>query len=327
MPPSPSVVAAGCIAGGASRRYPAHSRYFRENHSSVPYHLLLPLFSSVVFVLGMMLAKQAIGRGASPWTGTFLGNVWIAALWLTVAVTRQAIVPVEFWGQAATVGLFFVLGQVFTYLAFQIGDVSVATPVLGAKVLIVAALSATMSGQPVKLQVWIAAVLATIGIALIQQSDRHQRTDRRGLTIVLALLAALSLSSFDIFLQTWGPSWNSREFLPVAFAFTALFSFVLIPWVDRPKRLRELKAGRLMLAGTILMAVQAMSMSFALGTFGDAVRVNIVYALRGLWGVLLAWLLARWTLGSERHLGTKVMLVRLFGAVLLSVAVVVALAV
>ncbi|MCA9049873.1 MAG: hypothetical protein KDA89_14155, partial [Planctomycetaceae bacterium] len=144
------------------------------------------------------------------------------------------------------------------------------------------------------------------------------------LTIGLALLAALSLSLFDICLQIWGPLWTSTEFLPVAFGFTALFSCVLLPKVDSVKCLREQKAAGLILTGTLLMAVQAMSMSFALGTFGDAIRVNIVYALRGLWGVLLAWLLARWTLGGERQLGTRVMLTRLLAAGLLTAAVIIA---
>ncbi|MEZ6063024.1 MAG: hypothetical protein R3C19_21985 [Planctomycetaceae bacterium] len=290
----------------------------------MPYHLLLPLFSSVVFVLGMMLAKRGIAQGASPWTATFFGNVWLAAMWIAVAGFRQAIVPMEFWGQAAGVGLLFLLGQVFTYLAFQLGDVSVATPVLGSKVLIVAALTAALTGQPVRPQVWLAAALAAVGIAMIQQSDRSQRADHRWLTIGLALLAALSLSLFDICLQVWGPSWTSTEFLPVAFGFTALFSCVLLSKVDSVKCLREQKAAGLILTGTLLMAVQAMSMSFALGTFGDAIRVNIVYALRGLWGVLLAWLLARWTLGGERQLGTRVMLTRLLAAGLLTAAVIIA---
>ena len=74
------------------------------------------------------------------------------------------------------------------------------------------------------------------------------------------------------------------------------------------------------------MAIQAVSMSYSLSTYGDATRINIVYALRGLWGVLLAWMTARWFTANEAFLAPKVMLLRLVGAVLLTVAVVVALA-
>ena len=51
-------------------------------------HLLLPLFSSVVFVFGMMFARKALGRGARAWTGTFYGNLWLGLIWLLVGVCR-----------------------------------------------------------------------------------------------------------------------------------------------------------------------------------------------------------------------------------------------
>ncbi|MCP4509047.1 MAG: hypothetical protein GY826_21955, partial [Fuerstiella sp.] len=69
----------------------------------MPLHLLFPLFSSVVFVLGMMLAKQAIDRGASPWTGTFFANLWLALIWVGVAIVRGEVIPVEAWDNAASI--------------------------------------------------------------------------------------------------------------------------------------------------------------------------------------------------------------------------------
>ena len=80
-----------------------------------------------------------------------------------------------------------------------------------------------------------------------------------------------------------------------------------------------------MVIGTLLMAVQAMSMSYSLSAFGDATRINIVYALRGLWAVILAWALARLFSGHEAQHSGRVMLMRLFGAGLLTASVVVAL--
>jgi drug/metabolite transporter (DMT)-like permease len=273
----------------------------------------------------MMLAKQAIDRGVSPWTGTFLANVWLALFWAGVAIVRGEIIPVEAWGDAALIGLLFVLGQLFTFLAFQFGDVSVATPVFGVKVLMVAAVTSLLAEINVPLNVWAAGALACVGIMLIQWSDgrapANARTSRRGLTIILALSAAFCLSLFDVSLQEWVGSWNSFAFLPVMFGAAGVLSLVFLPKVDGPKRLYELKATKWMLGGTLLMAVQAMSMCYALAEFGDAPRVNIVYALRGLWGVMLAWQLAR-TLGTnEATLGRAVMLRRLAGAVLLTVAV------
>lgn len=274
----------------------------------------------------MLLVKKAIDRGASPWTGSFYGNLWLALLWAGIAAVRGEVIGVNGWPQAAFIGLLFVLGQVFTYLAYQYGDVSVATPVFGVKVLMVAVLISLLTSTRVRGMIWIAGAMATVGIVLIQWSGGHSQTTprRRRLAIVLALSAAFSLSLFDVFLQTWARDWNSYAFLPVMFGTAGILSVVFLPQVDSVQRLRETRALPWMLGGTILMALQATSMCFSLAQFGDAPRINIVYALRGLWGVLLAWLLAG-TLGtSEASHGRSVMLRRLAGAILLTIAVLLA---
>lgn len=273
----------------------------------------------------MMLAKRAIDAGASPWTGTFLANIWLALFWALVAIIRGDIVPSAAWPAAATAGALFVLGQLFTYLAFQYGDVSVAAPIFGVKVLIVAVLASLMTDTSIAARVWIAGAFAAAGVLLIQWSNRtrNKSTDRRspGLTIILALSAAVSLSLFDVCMQMWGPNWNSYAFLPVLFITAALLSIAFLPKVDSPARLRKLKVGRWIVGGTLLMAVQAMSICFSLSTFGDATRINIVYSLRGLWGVIMAWLLARQLQSAEADLPRHVMLQRLAGAALLTAAV------
>lgn len=300
----------------------------------MPLHLLFPLFSSIVFVVGMMFAKYGIARGASPWTGTFLANLWLAVSWAAFGLWHGELLPLDGWWQATLVGLSFLLGQVFTYLAFQHGDVSVATPIFGVKVIIVASMVSLLARESIAGNVWIGAFLATAGVVLVQagtrsgpaQGIRPEATTRKAvLTVLMALAAATSLSLFDVGLMTWGREWGASRFLPAMFIATGVLSCAVLPWTDRPARLSELKIARPMLIGTLLMALQAMSMSWSLSEFGDATRINIVYALRGLWAVLLAWLLARSFGGGEAHHSRRIMLTRLAGAALLTASVVVAL--
>lgn len=309
---------------------------------AVPYHLLFPLFSSVCFVFGVMLAKQAFSRGVTPWTGTFLGNFWLAVFWGLVAAVRGQVIPSESWGIAAVIGLMFVLGQVFTYLAFQFGDVSVATPLFGLKVLMVAALSAFGTGVAVSPMIWLAGSLATAGVILIQWSGRKTAADTRAgdaaeiteppqsnkvLTVVLALSAAFSLSLFDVCLQKWASDYSGYDFLPVMFGAAGLLSLLLLPFVTWPREIVRRGAARWIVAGTVLMALQAMSMCYSLAEFGDAPRINIVYALRGLWGVLLAWAFAHRLQTGEASAGRATMLRRLAGAALLTTSVLLAIGV
>ena len=293
----------------------------------MPYHLLYPLFSSVTFVFGVMLVKQGISRGASPWTPTFVANLWLAIVFGAVGFSQGEMLPTSGWWPAAAIGLCFVLGQLFTYLAFQLGDVSVATPVFGVKVLIVAVLMALVTGEIVPARIWSGAILAASGVALVQSTGLKQSREKRrsiSITIGLVMTAALMLSLFDIALQHWGPQYRSTLLLPAMFAAAFVLSLGFLPWVDSVKSLRKQGAFRWILAGTLLMALQAVSMSWSLSRYGDAARINIVYSLRSLWGVLIAWSLAHLMGGAEAEHGRRIMLTRLAGAVLLTGAVVLA---
>ena len=80
----------------------------------------------------------------------------------------------------------------------------------------------------------------------------------------------------------------------------------------------------MLLAGSLLIAMQAICIVVAVGVFGDAARVNVVYALRGLWGVVLAWLVARKWGGAEAEHSRETMLFRVAGATVLTAAVILA---
>jgi hypothetical protein len=143
--------------------------------------------------------------------------------------------------------------------------------------------------------------------------------------VFLALLSATSLSLFDVGLQIWGKLYGAERFLPVTFIAAGILSCGFLPWSDSLGRLSQLGVVGPIVVSTLLIALQAMSMSYALGYFGDATRINIVYAMRGLWAVGFTWLLARSMGTAEAHLSRKIMLLRLLGAILLTLAVVVAL--
>lgn len=286
--------------------------------------------SSITFVFGMMCNRMAISRGASSWTGTLGANFSLGVIWVSVGIARWEVMPLAGWWQAAMVGSLFFLGQAFTFAAYRFGDVSVATPIFSTKILIVAFLSSLLSNSPVSGRIWCAALVATIGVALVQSGGRDQggASRHRGMaiTVLLAIMAALALSIFDLLLQSWGMRYGALRFLPVTFASAAMISLLFFRWVDPIPALRSTGALMPTIAGTALMSVQAMGMTIALSQFGDATRVNIVYALRGFWGVVLAWLFANFFQGGEKDTGRAVMIRRVIGATLLTAAVIAALA-
>lgn len=285
-------------------------------------HLLLPLLASLLFVSGLIFMKRAGAAGVSTASTLFISNqctaICFSALWVFGGDGQ----PWFMLWQPAIIAFLYIQGLLLTFLAINVGDVSIATPVFGVKVLLVAILLTFVSDDPLPISVWYAAALATFGIAMIQWTGRSNPR-RVVTTILLAISASASYAAFDVLVQRWSPPWGAGRFLPISFWFVGVFSMVLIPWVDwRSMRKREI--GVYLWPGSILLALQAICIVFTLSVFGDAARVNVVYALRGLWGVTLAWWVAKRWGGNEESLSRSILLTRLCGAILLTIAVVLA---
>lgn len=226
--------------------------------------------------------------------------------------------------QPAVIAVLYILGQACTFSAIERGDVSVATPVFGIKVVLVAFLVTLLFGETLTANVWIAAALATIGIGLVQWSPTHSNLPGRSpiaLTIVLAISAAACFAMFDVLVQKWGTDWKPGRLLPIVYWMVSLLSLGFLPWVQWPLATSS-TVRNVLLPGTMLIALQALCIVFTLAAFGDAARVNVVYAMRGMWGVLLAWLVAIIWGGNEATLPRSIMIMRAVGAVLLTVSVV-----
>ena len=230
--------------------------------------------------------------------------------------------PATMLWQPAVIGGLFLAGQMFTLLAVSHGDVSVAAPVLGVKVLLVPAASRLFVDDEISTRVWVAAAIAVVGVAFVQTRDATVERSRIVLSVLFAILAACSMTLFDLLIQRWAPSWGAGYFLPIAFASAALLSLAFLPLADRPSDLRQLGVTKPLVFGAALMAVQAIGMTLTLGLFGDATRVNIVYSLRGLWGVLFTWILAHHVAASKSKPSNRTMVMRMIGAVLIGVSVV-----
>lgn len=289
--------------------------------------IILPLCSSVGYVAAVLLVKRASVHGVGLWRTAFVSNLFMglcfAPLWLLGGEPLQGAAT----AQALLCALLFFAGQIFTFIAMA-GDVSLATPVLGLKILFVAGASAAFVDEPVRPAWWGAAALATAAVALLQSAPRDPARPcaRPGRTILNAALAAVAFALSDVLVQRFTPTWGAGRFLPLMFGLVALLSFALVPFFSAPLRHLPGAAWRWLAPGCVLLAVQAAGMAYALGVHGHATLVNILYGSRGLWSVLAIGLLGTW-LGAagEHRLPRPIFLRRLAGAALLLSAVALAL--
>jgi drug/metabolite transporter (DMT)-like permease len=206
--------------------------------------------------------------------------------------------------------------------SLRVGDVSVATPLLGAKVLFVALLARFVFGEPITPLKTAAATLTTAGVFLTGATD-FKPGRRAGLTTALALGCAAAFSVTDVLIQVWASRFGVFNFLSLLFVALAVESTLLLPFLGLQSLQAPAAAWRWIGLATTLSAIQAILITGTIGVWMDAAGVNVVYGTRGLWSLVLVWWAGHWFGNGERHeSGGGRMLTRAAGAVLILTAVV-----
>ncbi len=291
------------------------------------WHLLFPLLASLLYIGAALFLKRAQQLGGGVLRTTFIANVAIAlvfALLLPLGGPGQPLT--QFW-QPALVAALFVAGQVFALLALSRGDVSVATPALGAKTIFVAWFTTLLLATRLPWQLWCAAGLSFGAITLLQRGpapaaghEHHRR--RLGQTLLFSLLAAAAYALFDVLVQKWSPAWGAGRFLPIMFALSAVMSVGFMPFFREPLGNVPRTAWPSLAAGALFMALQSFALVSGVAIFGDATALNVVYSARGVWSVVAVWLIGHWFSNTEAQLGSGVFGWRLAGAALMTSAIV-----
>ncbi len=287
-------------------------------------HLLIPIVCAGLYVVAALMIKRASALGVGTWRIGFLANWCMFLVYLPWGLWQPGEtgpLAATYW-QPALNGLLFLAGQTFIFLALHKGDVSVTTPVMGTKVLMVALLSLLLHAGTVPLRWWAGAALSTAAVALLHFGEPHAGRGRVGRTVLLAGLSALSFSLSDVLLQKWAGSWGSGRYLAVMFLFTALYTFAFVPFFRAPLWALDRRAWLWTGGGALLLAINNAGVALSIAVWKTATAINILYSLRGLISVGLVWAIGHWFANDERHLAPAVFRTRLAGAALMLVAVV-----
>lgn len=283
-------------------------------------HLLFPLASSILYVLAALFLKQASSRGVDLWRTAFVCNATTAILFLFLLPLGGEPIVIHLLWQPLVIALLFVTAQTLTFLALKVGDVSVATPVMGSKVVLVAFFTTLLGADSVSSLLWLAAILSTVGIAFLNQKGKtHHHV---ALTVWLALAAAGAYALFDVLVMSWTPQWGAGRLLPIVMVMGAALSVAFLPFAPKPDPTSPSGKWRPLFFGAFFIALQALILVSCLGIFGDATAVNVIYSTRGLWSVLAVWWIGHFFANTERNHGSTVLRARLVGAICLCAAVV-----
>lgn len=287
--------------------------------------LLLPLLAAMLYAVAAMALKSASNRGFGTVRTMCVSN-WVTALAFQVFYDWSAFPALpDPWWPVLMLGGFFILGNLFTILAFTHGEVSVATPVLGAKVILVALMVAVAVGGHVAPAVWVGGALCAAGIACLRVNDQPRNRRRIFAAVGFGLLAATSFAAFDTTNHHWSPILGFDMLVPPAMLVAGLATFAFLPltsgrWRDMPRN-----AIASLAIGAGLIGLQSLILIWSIGTFANAPSANVVYGSRGLWGVAFVLLIGHRFGNTElaaRH--PKVLVARIVGALLITTAIILA---
>jgi drug/metabolite transporter (DMT)-like permease len=283
---------------------------------------IFPLLAALLYAFGALVLKRSSDLGVGLWRTTFMANLIVAALFSLLWLLGGPPVEKELLWQPGIIAMCLFVGQLSQFLALEKGDVSVAVPVFGLKVIFVAFLTPFLIGEAVGVKLWIAAFLSVLGITCLNRKDAAKPPRNLLITFIAGGIGAVAFAVFDVLVQKWGPSWGAGRLLPCIFWINAILSFGLIFRFSAPLSRIPGKAWPWLLGGSALLGVQSITFVSTLAVFGKATNANIIYASRGLLSVLLVWMIGHWFQNAEQHLGPKVMRWRFVGTMLMMSAIV-----
>ena len=296
--------------------------------------LAVVLLNAVAYTGSALSLKSALGRGVNAWQVSAWCNGTMAVLYLPFWLGADGPALAAHWFQPLVVAVIFLLGQLFTFAALQRGDVSVATPLLGAKVVFVPLVAAGLFYEVIANRWWVAAAFSAAGVVVVTRAVPRVpvapggSSARHGAgsvwpTAACSLGAAGCFALSDVLFQHWSGPVGLAGFIALMYSGLGVLTAVLyLPRFGRGLlRLPTDPTGRRALGlGCLLQAGQNLSMSLVLSFYGRATTVNVVYSSRCLWSVVLAWAVARWIGGAEARLPRDLLWARLGGAALLFTA-------
>ncbi|MGB0416343.1 MAG: hypothetical protein ACPGKS_05805 [Coraliomargarita sp.] len=243
--------------------------------------------AAVLYAIGSLDIKKALARGTDRRAAIAWTNIAMAIWSLPLFFLSRELFTLQGFMLALAAGVALFLGRIFVVKALDVGALSIVGPLLGLKTLFVASFAVILGQVALSPAVWIAVLLASVGMALVQRGPKS-KSKAYSRAIFYAVIASLLFASTDILVV------EARESLSVGWLMPTLFLTVglLVPLLGTiPTPPLEGRAN--LKRGSILMGFQTSVVVLAICLTGQAVVVNIIYASRGLWSVVVDRLMNR----------------------------------
>lgn len=287
----------------------------------MPAYLLLALISAFGYSTGSLFNKQAMTEGCGVFR-VFAALMWSTAIvLLPVLFLTRAAAPWHLFYQPMLSALCLFSGASFWMAALRTGEVSLVAPLAGIKPVFNAFFTALLLGVPLAPSIWTACGLTALALLIMRTPSAGNSRAPFLRTATLMMGASISYALCDVCLQKWAHDWGALRFTELMFLQVSVLMFALIPRFGQRWRDLSCTARRHMKTGLLFALLPGICMGLAIGHYGHAPEVNVVYSSHALWSVLLVWAFGRHIGNLEHTAGRIVMLRRLAGALILLTAI------
>jgi drug/metabolite transporter (DMT)-like permease len=290
---------AGLSSGFAHSIYSALSKALLKNRIREPF--LLFLYISVIQALATPL------------------------LWIFV---KPQFPPPGAWMPLLISCVTCVAAYLFLYIALHCGDVSSVMPIMGSKVVFSGLLAIPMLHEKHNWQVYIAAVLVAISIAILSYSPSKGGSSRFPLKPIVLMTACCVIFGFtDIYIKRSLVYLDSFNFMIYYNCFVGILSLSVIPYIRKKQLSLELKGADLLLSVYSAASLVTATLLFTvmLKMSSGVLIPNILQSTRGIFIVLISAVLTHRRSTLLETQSGKVYLFRLAAAFLIIVSIWIAL--
>jgi uncharacterized membrane protein len=234
-----------------------------------------------LYAAGSLQIKRGLNLGSSLRRTVATTNIAMALWSLPLFFLARGDFELLSWLTAILAGVALFFGRILSVKSLEVGDLSIVGPLLGLKTLLVAIFSFATGQTELNTWLWVAAITATLGVILIQRGPRKLTANRRK-AAAYAAGASVLFASCDILVvearAQLGIGWLS----PTLFITLAL----LVPCLGKlPKA--PATSRQPMYLGSVIMGFQTTLVILLIGLTGQAVLINIIYASRAIWTVVV----------------------------------------
>lgn len=277
------------------------------------------MLAAIGYAVAAVFSKQALSRGAGILRLSFVVNLVFLPIFALLLLQHEGPIPWNKIWQPVVTGVLFFAGQICTFTAIRLGDVSLQTPMMGTKAVFAVLLAVICGTEVIGLSMVMAAFVAMVGVAFLGFSGNG--AERVGISISLALLSSLFFAGADTMVGVYARDFGVPVFLFIEMCINSLLAFALIPFFREPIRKTPRQAWLWIMGACLLMGTQALLLNYTLGQYQHVAEVNVLYSTRGLWSVIFGALAVNVFTKTTNLDHRRVYILRFLGALLMCIAI------